>query len=173
MLAACSAPAGDSRLPPSPAGLGLPPGSEPVVASISNARAALADPARRIGANPAYAARTIGQLEYVAAMMGEPKLAAIAPVVEPLFRAGTAEARRSLGIREEAEGRAVIAALAAAAAAFDRGDQAAAEASLAPVSPDPALTRARLATLPALPRANSALALADLLGARMYAFDDD
>lgn len=158
-LAGCaSAPAG---LPPSPAGLGIPAMSDPVPAAVFNARAALADPARRIGDNPAYAARTVGQLEFVTAMMGEPRFHAVAPLVEgPLLR-GRAEARATLGLAEGASPQAVITALAGAAAAIDRGDGAGAERALAPVAASPARTLAVLRALPFMREASNALSLAE------------
>jgi hypothetical protein len=158
-VAACTG--GPTRPPPSPAGLGLPAISDPVSAAIFNARAALADPPRRIGDNPAYAARTVGQLEFVTAMMGEPRFFAIAPLVQgPLLR-GRAEARATLGLAAEAAPQAVIDALAGAAAAIDRGDGAAAERALAPVSATPARSLAVLRALPFMREAANALALAE------------
>lgn len=158
-LAACTGAA--PGFPPSPAGLGLSPLSDPVPAAIANARAALADPARRIGDNPAYAARTVGHLEFATAMMGEPRFFPIAPVVQgPLLR-GRVEARATLGLTADAPPQAVIDALAAAAAAIDRGDAGAAERALAPVSAAPARTLAVLRALPFMREASNGLALAE------------
>lgn len=135
--------------------------SDVVPAAVVNARSALADPPRRIGDDAAQAARAVGQLEFVTAMLGEPRLFPIAPMVEaPLVR-GRAEARATLGVAAEAAPQAVIAALAGAAAAIDRGDAAGAEAALAPVAADPARTLAVLRALPFMRQASDALAVAE------------
>ncbi len=171
-LAACAGPGAFGPPPPSPAGLGLPPQSDPVLASVLNARSALADPPRRIGDNRAYAARTVGQREFVAAMIGEPRFIAIAPIVEVPLRRGRAEARRALGIAADATPEAVIAALGGAAAALDRGDTAAAERALAAVSAAPGRSLATLGALPFLPSAVNALALTERMWDRIFAIDE-
>lgn len=158
-LAACAG--AEPRFPPSPAGLGLAPMSDPVPAAIINARAALADPPRRIGDNPAYAARTVGQLEFATAMMGEPRFFPIAPLVEGPLARGRAEARATLGLAADAPPQEMITALAGAAAALDGGDAAAAERALAPVSAAPAQTLAGLRALPFMREASNGLALAE------------
>ncbi|WP_144185541.1 hypothetical protein [Elioraea rosea] len=166
-LCACAAsPGGTPRpaadaFPPSADGLGLRPGSDLVLSAVMSARSALADPPTRIGPNPAYAARIIGQLEYVAAMINEPRFITIAPIAAPQLAFGRAEARQVLGLRQDASPHEAIGALAGAAAALDRGDRAAARAALAPVSPEPEATLATLASLPGLPRASAALALTE------------
>lgn len=173
-LSACAAPPGGASrpaadaFPPSATGLGLPPGSDLVLSAVMSARSALADPASRIGPNPAYAARIIGQLEYVAAMINEPRFITIAPIAAPQLAFGRAEARHVLGLRQDASPHQAIGALAGAAAALDRSDREAARAALAPVSPEPEATLATLAALPALPRANAALALTERIYDRIH-----
>jgi hypothetical protein len=167
----CAMPGGKVDFPPSPAGLGLPPAADPVLASVSNARSALADPPRRIGDNPPYAARTVGQLEFVAAMIREPRFISIAPIVEVPLARGRTEARAALGLAQDAAPQAVISALGAAAAALERGDAAAAERALAPVSAAPARTIATLRALPFMPTAVNALALTERVWDRVYALD--
>ncbi len=175
-LAGCASAPGPffpgDAFPPSPAGLGLNAGSDPVLSAVINANSALADPPARIGNNAAFAARIVGQLEYVTAMMREPRFTSIAPVTEPQLKIGRAQARQVLGIGQDADPRAVIAALAGAAAALDRGDAAAADAALAPVSSDPAATRARLANLPFMLRASQGLQLTQQMWGRIFALDE-
>jgi hypothetical protein len=172
VLIGCAVPPGGPvGFPPSPAGLGLPPASDPVFASLSNARSALADPPRRIGDNQPYAARTVGQLEFVAAMIREPRFITIAPIVEVPLARGRAEARAALGLAQNAAPQAVISALAGAAAALERGDTAAAERALSPVSTAPARTIETLRALPFMPNAVNALALTERVWDRIYALD--
>ncbi|WP_158639115.1 hypothetical protein [Elioraea rosea] len=176
-LAGCASAPGPlfkgDAFPPSPAGLGLDLGSDPVLSAVINANSALADPPSRIGGNAAFAARIIGQYEYVTAVMREPRFISLAPVAEPQLRIGRTQARDVLGIRQDAEPGAVIAALAGAAAALDRGDTRAADAALAAVAPDPAATRARLGALPFMVRPNQALQLTQQMWGRVYALDED
>ncbi len=168
VLGGCGArPADPASFPPSADGLGLSPGSDLVLSAVMTARSALADPASRIGPNPAYAARIIGQLEYVAAMINEPRFITIAPIVAPQLAFGRAEARHAIGLEQGANPHAAIRALAGAAAALDRGDRAAAARALEPVSPNPEATLATLGALPPLPQANAALALTERVWDRM------
>jgi hypothetical protein len=172
-LAGCAGLGASSPPPPSPAGLGLPLGSDPVFAAVLNAGSALADPPARIGGNAAFAARIIGQLEYVTAMMVEPRFTSIAPIVQPGLDIGRAEARAAVGIAPAAPPASVIGALAATAAALDRADSAGAASALAPIAPDPAATLARLGALPPLPRANEALSRTRIFWGRVIGFDED
>jgi hypothetical protein len=152
---------GEAKFPPSSAGLGLPAFSDPVPAAIINARAALADPARRIGDNPAFAARIVGQVEFAAAMMTEPRFHPIAPLVEGQLLRARSELRAAIGLVPGASPQAVITALAGAAAALDRGDEAGADRALAPVSAAPRQTRQALRGLPFMRDTSDALALAE------------
>lgn len=144
--------------PPSPAGLGLQPGSDPVFSSLLQAQSAFAAPAARIGGNAAYAARLSGMVEYLTAMMWEPRFLAMAAIVQPALALGRAQLREVLGVSATASPNAMIRALAGTAAALERGDRTAAEASLAPVAPQPARTLATLGALPVMPALNAALA---------------
>jgi hypothetical protein len=145
--------------PPSPAGLGLQPGSDPVFASLLYTQSAFAAPASRIGQNLPYAARLSGMYEYLVAMMWEPRFVAMAAIVQPPLALGRAQLREVLGIGPTLAPDTVIRALAGAAAALDRGDRAAAERALAPAAADPARTLTALGALPAMPAVNNALAL--------------
>jgi len=145
--------------PPSPAGLGLQPGSDPVFASLLHTQSAFAAPASRIGRNLPYAARLSGMYEYLVAMMWEPRFLAMAAVVQPSLALGRAQLREVLGLGPGLAPDTVIRALAAAAAALDRGDRAAAERALAAAAPEPARTLATLGALPAMPAVTNSLAL--------------
>lgn len=150
-----------SGFPPSPAGLGIEPGSDAVWVSLLYTNNAFGAPATNIGNNPPYAARLVGMVEFLTAMiLGEPRFATMPALVQPSLATGRAELRSVFGISETASPQAVITAFAGASAALARDDRAAAEASLRPVVSDPARTLATLGAVPVMPRLSFALSLA-------------
>jgi hypothetical protein len=163
-LAGCTAPPGPrvapdpSGFPPLPRGLGLEPGRDPVYSSLLYTSSAFAAPARGIGANPPYAARLVGMVEYLTAMiLIEPRFQTFPPLVQPTLAEGRAELRAAFGISETASPQSVIDAFAGASASLEGGDRAAAEASLRPIVADPARTVATLGAVPFMPKLSFAL----------------
>jgi len=173
-LAGCAAPPGPRvapdpfGFPPSPRGLGLEPGSDAVWVSLLQASTAFAAPARNIGTNPPYAARLVGMVEYLTAMiLIEPRFQTLPPLVQPYLSEGRTEMRAAFGIAQTASPQSVIDAFAGASARLEGGDRAAAEASLRPVVADPARTVATLGAVPFLPKLNVGLSYTQQQWGRM------
>lgn len=172
--AGCATPPGPSvapnpaGFPPSPEGLGLEPGSDPVWVSLLYTNSAFAAPATNLGNNPPYAARLVGMVEYLTAMiLVEPRFATMPPLVQPSLATGRSEMRSVFGISQTASPQAVITAFTGASSGLERGDRAAAEAALRPVASDPARTLATLGAVPTMPRLSYGLSLTQQSWARM------
>jgi len=156
LLAACAA-QGPSPPPAQP----LPPvqssgAADPTRQAVLSTSWAFATPGRLAG-RPAEAARATGQVEYLAAALAaDQRWIGARPTVIPDLRDARAELRDALGIPRAAPDEAVGRAMLDAAAALDAGNRGGATAALGTVSPAPALTLARLESLPPLPRTAAA-----------------
>ncbi|MBW8268915.1 hypothetical protein [Caldovatus aquaticus] len=144
-----------------PPGEGLPPllspdPGDPLRGTVRAAAADFAESGRGLAGRPREAALAAARLEYLAAAVsGDPRFAPMPPAAGLALRNARAELRAALGTREDAEPRAVVAALLAAARALGAGDAAAAARALPPslFRPGGAETLRRLGELGPLPAA--------------------
>ena len=161
-LAGCATPRLTSEQVNLPAA-GWPPGvGDPTRGAILSASYAFAHPDRLAG-NPAAAARSVGELEYITAELGAGGRWAETPaLVVNALQEGRAEARDALGLRRDLAPQRAVDGLFAAAGALEAGDSAGAAAALAPLSGpgDGAATLDRLGDLPPLPRTTQATTMA-------------
>lgn len=156
LLAACAA-TPPPQAPTPLAGAGL---ADPVRQAVLGAGWAFATPGRLAG-RPAEAAVAAAQVEELAANLpGDQRWIGANLSFAASFGAARTELRGAIGLRQDAAGDAAERALRDAGAALRTGDDAAAAAALAPVSPAPAVTLARLAALPPLPRTAAATRVA-------------
>lgn len=158
LLGACE----EMRQPPAlsrvPVGLGVA-AADPVPAMAGEAAAALADAGRSLAGNPADTARTIGQMELIAAeIRRDPRWAPLPTAVEAELRNARLEWRSALGIRSGAGPDAVAAALGRASTALRGGATREAAAALDPALFEPGgnVTVARLASPGPLPQSRIA-----------------
>ncbi len=163
LLAALAASA--CTLPPPGPSASLPPDAvvgagDPVRTAVFQTSAALGAPAR-LAQNPAAAARTVAQLEYLTVELNSgPRWAGRFALPSQNLREARADWRSAMGIAPSAQPQQVIDGLYAASRALNVGQRGAAAAAL---SPDVFIgggeaTLQRLAALPPLPRANVAMA---------------
>ncbi|UFN47040.1 hypothetical protein LPC08_13490 [Roseomonas sp. OT10] len=123
---------------------------------IQGAATAFAHPAALAG-DPAEAAIAVARLEWLAAEVPRALMFQnFSSVTAPALQAARSEVRGALGIRRAAPTQPVVDGLVNAAGALRAGDPAAARSALSPpdFAPD---TLDRLAALPRLPQANTAL----------------
>ena len=117
-----------------------------------------------VAGDPAAAAQALAQLEFLAVELATgPTWRDIDPLVAPLLAQGRAEARAAFGLDPAAPPQRAVDALFGTAAALRAGDQARAQAALAPLTGAERAegTLQRLAAMPHLPQAAAATRAAD------------
>lgn len=166
LLVACTQTPGT----PPAAGIGLidtrlfaiPVTSDPVVTSVQQAAALLADPPRRLADRPALAAQTVAQFEYATVALNDLRFVELSPITQLRMAEGRRALRDTIGIRRDAPAEQVIPRLTEAAGAFARGDLPGAEAALAalPLTRPSSEVVATFRAMPYVPEANWAAAFA-------------
>jgi hypothetical protein len=158
MLASCGLPQAPTARLPSDAVVGV---GDPTRAAILGTAYAFATPESLAG-HPAYAARAAAQVEYLATEIPNgPRWYQFNPAVGMELQKARGELRATLGISPDATPQMVVDSLYGASRALSVGHTTEARGLLGqPLFTDASVTLARLDNLPALPRTQTATALA-------------